>query len=104
MLQREDGDVHRERVYNFLALPFQFEKVCMLVAGHAVANGTSQLMWFGFGACLESFLFLFTYGPLRAILSLRLLLLSLIKGRSGSFWSVFCTANCCPASSSTIER
>ncbi|KAJ3088408.1 hypothetical protein HK102_008824 [Quaeritorhiza haematococci] len=50
----ESYDVKKERVQNFLSVPFHLEK----------------LLWFGLVICLDSFLYVFTILPLRVVIAL----------------------------------
>jgi len=56
----------RERIYNFLQVPLQLEK----------------LLLFGFCMCLDSFLFLFTFLPFRVIIAFFTILLSVVSRRN----------------------
>lgn len=65
----------RDDVYNFIRVPWQLEKACT----------------FGFFACMDAFLFYFSFFPIRVLLAIFLFLKKIVQPRLNSRQAIFMT-------------
>jgi hypothetical protein len=72
----ENSMAKREEVYNFIQVPLHLEKVCGV---HCLLR--IKLLLFGLLLCTDSFLFLFTFLPIRIFISLVTLFFRLFTSR-----------------------